>query len=78
MEGEERRAFEERPQAPEKPAAERTAKTKAKPTGRKPLPIHLEAEEDELHPDACSACGGAALDVADELLEEKLHVVKEH
>ena len=78
VEGDEQRAFEERPKAPEKPAAEPTAKNKAKPTGRKPLPGHLEAEEHELRPDACAACGGAALDVADELIEEKLHVVKEH
>lgn len=78
VQGEERRAFEERPKAPEKPPAEQSAKKKAKPTGRKPLPGHLEAEEHELRPDACAACGGAALDVADELVEEKLHVVKEH
>ena len=76
--GEERRAFDDRPKAPEKPATERTPKKKAKPTGRKPLPSHLEAEEHELRPDSCSHCGGAALDVADELTEEKLHVVKEH
>ena len=73
-----KRAFEERPKAPEKTPEERPAKKKARPTGRKPLPGHLEAEEDELRPDACAACGGAALDVVDELLEEKLHVVKEH
>ncbi len=78
VEGEERRAFEERPKAPEKPPAEPAAKKKAKPTGRKPLPAHLEAEEHELRPESCAACGGAALDLADELVEEKLHVVKEH
>jgi transposase len=78
VEGEERRAFEERPKAPEKPPAERTTTKKAKPTGRKPLPAHLEAEEHQLRPESCAACGGAALDLADELLEEKLHVVREH
>jgi len=78
VEGEQRRAFDERPKAPEKPTAERTGKKKAKPTGRKPLPRHLEAEEHELRPESCGACGGQALDVADELVEEKLHVVKEH
>jgi transposase len=78
VEGEERRAFEERPTAPEKPPAELAAKKKAKPTGRKPLPSHLEAEAHELRPESCGACGGAALDLADELVEEKLHVVKEH
>jgi hypothetical protein len=78
VQGEERRAFDERPKAPEKPEPEQAPKKKAKPTGRKPLPGHLEAEEHTLRPDACGACGGAALDVADELIEEKLHVVKEH
>ena len=78
VEGEQQRAFEERPKAPDKPVGERTAKTKTKPTGRKPLPRHLEAEEHELRPESCAACGGHALDVADELVEEKLHVVKEH
>lgn len=78
VEGEARRAFDERPKAPEKPAEERAAKKKSRPTGRKPIPPHLEAEEHELRPDACAQCGGAALDVVDELVEEKLHVVKEH
>jgi len=78
VEGEARRAFEERPKAPDKPATEPPPKKKARPTGRKPIPSHLEAEEHELRPDACGECGGAALDVVDELVEEKLHVVKEH
>jgi len=78
VDGETQRAFEDRPRAPEKLPAEPAEKKKAKPTGRKPLPSHLEAEEHELRPDACAACGGHALDVADELVEEKLHVVKEH
>ena len=78
VEGEQRRAFDERPKAPEKPEVARTEKQKTKPTGRKPLPKHLETEEHELRPDSCAACGGHALDVADVLDEEKLHVVKEH
>ena len=73
-----KRAFEARPQAPEKAPEERPAKKKARPTGRKPLPNHLEAEEHEERPRACAACGGKALNIVDELLEEKLHVVKEH
>lgn len=73
-----RRAFEERPRAPEKHVEQRSPKKKAKPTGRKPIPDHLEAEEHELRPEACSECGGSALDVVDELIEEKLHVIKEH
>lgn len=78
VEGEARRAFEDRPKAPDKPATEPPPKKKARPTGRKPIPGHLEAEEHALRPDACGECGGAALDVVDELVEEKLHVVKEH
>ena len=78
VEGAERHAFDERPKAPEKSQAGPSAKKKAKPTGRKPLPAHLEAEEHELRPAACARCGGEALDVADVLVEEKLHVVKDH
>lgn len=78
VDAEQRRAFEARPKPPEKPKTERGAKRKAKPTGRKRLPSHLEAEEHELRPEACDSCGGRALDLADELVEEKLHVVKEH
>ena len=78
IEGEARRAFEQRPKAPEKPPEESQPKTKAKPTGRKPIPSHLEAEEHELRPHACAGCGETALDVVDEFVEEKLHVVKEH
>ena len=72
------RAFDERPKAPDKPAAEPAPKKKVKPTGRKPIPSHLEAEEHELRPSVCGACGATALDVLEELVEEKLHVVKEH
>ncbi|MDX2053254.1 MAG: IS66 family transposase [Polyangiaceae bacterium] len=78
VEDEARRAFDERPKAPEKPPQEKLPKQKSKPTGRKPIPQHLEAEEHELRPNACSACHATDLDVVDELIEEKLHVVKEH
>jgi hypothetical protein len=78
VQGQARKDFEERPKAPEKPAEERQEKEKARPTGRKPLPSHLEAEEHELRPEVCAECGGDALEVVDELVEEKLHVVKEH
>jgi transposase/uncharacterized coiled-coil protein SlyX len=73
-----RAAFEERPKAPEKPPAPEKPKTKVAPTGRKALPTHLEAEEHVLHPERCAHCGGAQLDFAEVLVEEKLHVVKEH
>jgi transposase len=78
VDGEQQLAFEERPHAPQKPPPEPLSKKQTKPTGRKPLPSHLEAEEHELRPSSCAACGGVALDVADQLIEEKLHVVKEH
>jgi hypothetical protein len=76
--GEAQRAFDERPKAPEKPPATERAKSPAKPTGRKPVPAHLEAEVHELRAEACAHCWSAALDAADEVVEEKLHVVKEH
>ncbi len=78
VEGEARRAFEQRPKAPDKPTEDPAPKDKTQPTGRKPIPGHLEAEEHELRPDACADCGATALDVVDELVEDKLHVVKEH
>ena len=76
--GEVKTAFEARPKAPQKPVRPEPAKKPRRPTGRKPLPQHLEAEEHALRPDACGECGSVALDAADELVEEKLHVVKEH
>lgn len=76
--GDAKRAFEGRPKAPKKPVRLEPTKKPVLPTGRKPLPQHLEAEEHAIRPDACGECGSAALDVADELVEEKLHVVKEH
>jgi hypothetical protein len=72
------RAFEERPKAPAKPEAPAKTAKPRRPTGRKALPSHLEAETHELAPDACGACGSMSLDAADEVVEEKLHVVKEH
>ncbi len=73
-----KRAFEARPKPPEKPVPPEREKKPRRPTGRKPLPQHLEPEEHALRPERCDHCGSAALDVADELTEEKLHVVKEH
>lgn len=73
-----RATFDERPKAPEKPATKEQPKTRPPPTGRKALPQHLEAEEHALRPEACASCGSAQLDAAEALVEEKLHVVKEH
>ncbi len=78
VEGDARKAFEARPVAPPKPPEPARRKSPSKPTGRKPVPAHLEAEEHALCPAACEHCGSRALDVADEIVEEKLHVVKEH
>jgi transposase len=72
------RAFDARPKPPPKTAKQTVSKTRPPPTGRKPLPSHLEAEEHALRPDSCEHCGSHALDAADEVIEEKLHVVKEH
>lgn len=71
-------AFEKRPKPPEKPAAKPKEKRRSKPTGRKALPAHLEAETRDLRPDACDHCGSAALEAVETLTEEKLHLVKEH
>jgi len=73
-----KKAFDERPLPPAKPDEPATEKRPAKPTGRKPVPNHLEAETHVLRPDQCAGCGGTKLDFADEVVEEKLHVVKEH
>ena len=71
-------AFDARPLAPAKPPDEEPKKKRPPPTGRKPVPSHLEADEHALRPDTCEHCGGHALDAADEVVEEKHHVVKEH
>lgn len=73
-----RRTFDARPQAPAKPVEEPAPKKKPKPTGRNAVPAHLPAEEHKLRPKECGSCGATTLDVVDELIEEKLHVVKEH
>ena len=72
------RAFADRPAPPALPPKSKPEPKPRRPTGRKPLPPHLEAEQHELRPDACAHCGGHALDAAEVLVEEKLHVVKEH
>jgi transposase len=73
-----KQAFKTRPTPPKLPKKKRPRKKKAKPTGRKPLPDHLEAEEHTATPEACGCCGSADLELVDEVVEVKLHVVKEH
>ncbi|MCP4242452.1 MAG: IS66 family transposase [bacterium] len=75
---EERRAYAERPRAPARPKKVKPPKKPRRPTGRKPLPEHLLAEEHTLRPEACSDCGGTDLELVDEVIETKLHVVQEH
>lgn len=70
--------FKNRPNAPELPPRPEPVKKPRRPTGRKPVPEHLPAEEHVLRPSTCECCGSAELDVADEVVETKLHVVKEH
>jgi transposase len=78
VEGDAKMAFDSRPKPPELPPKTKLKKARPPPTGRKPLPTHLPVEEHALRPEACSHCGSTALDAADEVVEEKLHVVKEH
>lgn len=78
VEAEAQQAFDARPKPPELPDKTKTPKGRARPTGRSALPSHLEAEEHRLRPARCEHCGATELDVVDEVVEEKLHVVKEH
>lgn len=78
LDAEARGAFADRPAPPELPKKEAGKKKKRKPTGRKAVPEHLVAEEHALRPDTCSSCGGHELDVIGEVVEIKLHTVKEH
>jgi hypothetical protein len=78
LDAEQRRAFEDRPVPPAKPVEDKPRRVRPPPTGRKPIPQHLEAESHELRPTECASCGSVELEVVDTLVEEKLHVVKEH
>jgi transposase len=78
LDGATKTAFDDRPAPPALPDNPKKAPRTAKPSGRKPLPAHLPLEEHALRPDQCAQCGGTQLDIVDEVVEEKLHVVKEH
>lgn len=71
-------AFDKRPRPPAIEARAKPARKPRKPTGRKPLPGHLPADEHVLRPDSCEHCGGKALDLADEVVEEKLDFIRAH
>ncbi|MEO1222567.1 MAG: hypothetical protein AAFY42_14755, partial [Pseudomonadota bacterium] len=73
-----KKRFENRPRPPELPKKKKPPKKKQRPTGRKPVPQHLEPETHNLKPPTCEHCGSDDLQVVDQVLEEKLHVVKEH
>lgn len=73
-----RTAYEQRPTAPALPEKVAAPKQPQRPTGRKPLPDHLLAEEHTLRPDSCQECGGTDLELVGEVVETKLHVVQEH
>lgn len=72
------KAFDARPKAPMVPPKPPPAVEEQSRPGRAAVPEHLEAEEHLLRPASCAHCGSSALDVVDEIVEEKLHVVKEH
>jgi transposase len=72
------RAFDARPSAPAVPPKPLPVAEEQSRPGRAAVPEHLEVEEHLLRPARCEHCGSSALDVADEVVEEKLHVVKEH
>lgn len=74
VEGDAKLAFESRPKPPTLPPKSKEKKARPPPTG----PKHLPVEEHVLEPDECAHCGSTALDAADVVEEEKLHVVKEH
>jgi len=70
--------YDARPHAPELPPKPEKVAKPQRPTGRKALPEHLAAVEYVLTPSACECCGGADLDIIDEVIETKLDVIKEH
>ncbi|MCA9615001.1 MAG: IS66 family transposase, partial [Myxococcales bacterium] len=78
LEADAQQAFDARPQPPPLPDKTKTSKGSGRRTGRNAIPSHLEAEEHRLRPEGCEHCGSTNLAAADEVVEEKLDVVKEH
>ena len=69
-----RLAFEDRPRPPEPPGPMHNhPRPKQRPTGRKPLPKHLLADEATVYPERC-ACGCEDFVWTDEVIEEKLDI----
>lgn len=77
LDSDEAAAFDARPQSPKLPKKKKRKKA-VRPTGRKPLPEHLPADEHTLRPDCSGECGCADVAVVDEVRLEKLTVVQEH
>jgi len=71
-------AFHARPLPPTPEISEAKPPGKPPPTGRKPLPRHLPEDRTEVCPAQCGHCGGTHVDRVETMVEEKLHVVKEH
>jgi hypothetical protein len=72
-----RTAFENRPRPPEVPGKPDKPKKKHRPTGRRRLPEHLPVDAHTVYPDRCT-CGCTDFDIIEEVVEEKLTVVREH
>jgi transposase len=77
-EGEAAKAFENRPRPPVLPDKPKPEPKPRRPTGRKPLPGHLPADESESRPEGPCECGCCDIDIVDEVVEVKLDVVREH
>lgn len=71
-------AFENRPRPPVLPDKPKPDPKPHRPTGRKPLPEHLPADESESWPEGPCECGCCDFDTVDEVVEVKLDVVREH
>ena len=71
-------AYAARPIAPPMPEKPEKVRAPRRPTGRKPLPDGLVAEEHTLRPVTCAECKSTALTDVDKVTETKLHVVAAH
>lgn len=67
-------AFQQRPEPPPAPLPLYDhPRPKQKPTGRRPLPEHLDADESTVLPERCD-CGCTQFELVDEVCEQKLDV----
>ena len=78
LDDETRKTYTGRPKAPKSPKATSKEKKRTKPTGRKSIPEHLPADIHERSPEACKDCGRGDFEWVDEIIETKIHVIKEH